>query len=495
MFGVVRFPQNKQAGDGTHQVVVHPEAAHCVVRCGINPHRLLVGVIAADALVHRHQVAVAGGNGVFAFSSDGIGEVEVNRASPWADAPPRVAEFSGPPGGDVPRRHVAVGGIKPLEEVVAFLFRYRIGLACLAGVLGQPDPPVVAQAFAHQRQLALEDIATGNAGGMDLGEAGIGEQRPFAVGPPDRTGVRLQGIGGEEVDVAVPTAAEQNRAGGVHLQFTAQQMARHHTAGNPIHGDHLENVPAGEQLNAAQLHLAHQGLVGAIKQLLSGLPPGIKGAAHQGPAKTAGGQAAAVFARERHPLGHALIDDAAADFRQPLAARFPGAEVASFEGVGEQAADAVAIHRHRTCGIDAPLGRHRVSAARAVVEAEHRHPVALLGQSRSCGSARQAGAHHEHIHLPFAEGADQRQSFAGPSPGIGDRTSGNPGIRQSVRHANPPRASPRLISRKPPPIPDAKSRPPQRMLEPLAGVSRPRLRCPASLPCSRCRPMARLPAA
>ena len=30
---------------------------------------------------------------------------------------------------DVPRRHVAVGGIKPLEEVVAFLFRYRIGLA------------------------------------------------------------------------------------------------------------------------------------------------------------------------------------------------------------------------------------------------------------------------------------------------------------------------------------------------------------------------------
>ena len=40
---------------------------------------------------------------------------------------------------------------------------------------------------------------------------------------------------------------------------------------SPIHGDQFEHVPAGEQLNAAQLHLAHQGLVGAIKQLLSGL--------------------------------------------------------------------------------------------------------------------------------------------------------------------------------------------------------------------------------
>ena len=63
------------------------------------------------------------------------------------------------------------------------------------------------------------------------------------------------------------------------------------------------------------------------------------------------------------------------------------------------------------------------------VKAEHRDPVALLRQSRGGGSSRQAGAHHEHIHLPFAQRADQRQSFAGPSPGIGERPGGNSGIR------------------------------------------------------------------
>ena len=31
---VVRFPQHKQAGNGTHQLVVNPEATHCVVGGG-----------------------------------------------------------------------------------------------------------------------------------------------------------------------------------------------------------------------------------------------------------------------------------------------------------------------------------------------------------------------------------------------------------------------------------------------------------------------------
>ena len=325
MFG--SSPPPEQTGrDGTHQVVVHPEAAHCVVRCGINPHRLLVRVIAADALVHRHQVAVAGGNGVFALGSDGICEVKVNRRPPGRRHAPRCRVLW--PAWATSRRHVAVGGIKPLE-VVAFLFWYRIGVGVFAGVLGQPDPSVVAQAFAHQRQLALEDIATGNAGGMDLGEAGIGEQRPLRWASRSHwcsTSVRWW-----RGSRRCCRRCRQNGAGGVHLQLTAQQW-RATTHGPPIHGDQLEHVPAGEQLNAAQLHLAHQGLVGAIKQLLAGLP-GIEGAAHQGPAKTAGGQAAAVPRATATP-GHALIDDAAADFRQPLAARFRARK--SLEGVGEQ---------------------------------------------------------------------------------------------------------------------------------------------------------------
>ena len=57
--GEIRFTDHEQAGDGAHQVVVHPEAAHRVVDGRIDAHRHLVRILAGDALVHFEQVAVA----------------------------------------------------------------------------------------------------------------------------------------------------------------------------------------------------------------------------------------------------------------------------------------------------------------------------------------------------------------------------------------------------------------------------------------------------
>ena len=174
VFGIVGFSQHEQAGDRTHQVIVHPQPAHRVVGGGVNPHRLAVRVIATDPLVHRHQVAVAGGDGAFAFRFDRIGEIQIDRAAARADAPPRVAQFPSAPRGHIARCHVPVGGIHPLEEVIALLLRNRIGLSGIPCLLRQPDPAIVAQTFAHQSELALEGVAAGDAGGVDLGEAGIG---------------------------------------------------------------------------------------------------------------------------------------------------------------------------------------------------------------------------------------------------------------------------------------------------------------------------------
>ena len=57
--GEVRLAEHEQAGDGAHQVVVHPQAAHRVVDGGVDAHRHLVRVLAGDPLVHVEQVAVA----------------------------------------------------------------------------------------------------------------------------------------------------------------------------------------------------------------------------------------------------------------------------------------------------------------------------------------------------------------------------------------------------------------------------------------------------
>jgi hypothetical protein len=331
--------------------------------------------------------------------------------------------------------------------------------------------------------------------GVDLGEAGVGQQGPLAVGPPDRRGVRLEGVGGEKEHVAVAAGGQQHRLGRVHLQRAREQVAGHHAPGHPIHRDQLQQVAAGQQGDAPGRHLAQQGRCGAVEQLLAGLAAGVEGAAHQRPPEAAAGQGAAVLAGEGHALGHALINDAAAQLGQAHAAGLAGAEVAAAQGVGEQALGAVAIGGIVLGGVDAPLGGHRVGPPRAVVISEHRHPVALLGEGGGGRGTGQARAHHQHVQLALAQRADQRQLSAGAAPGVGDRAGGQARIGQTGHQAPPPAsASARVTATKPPPINTASRRVAARMGAPLAGCNSPRLRWAASPPWNRCRASARPPA-
>ena len=135
-----------------------------------------------------------------------------------------------------------------------------------------------------------------------------------------------------------------------------------------------------KQLHPPGRHLPQHRLDGAIQQLLAGLAAGIEGAAHLGAAEAAVGQAAAILPGEGHPLGDALVDDRTADFRQPVTACFPGAEITPLQRVAEQTLHTVAVVGVVLGGVDAPLGRHRMGPPRAVVIGDHPHPVALLGQ-------------------------------------------------------------------------------------------------------------------
>ena len=106
-----------------------------------------------------------------------------------------IAEFPGPPGRNIARRHVSVGGIHPLEEIIPLFLRNLIGWTLIPSPFRQPDPPVIAKTFAHERQLALEGITARNARGMDLGEAGVGEEGALSMGTPNGAGVGFQRIG------------------------------------------------------------------------------------------------------------------------------------------------------------------------------------------------------------------------------------------------------------------------------------------------------------
>ena len=95
MIREVGFPEYKESGDVTHQVVVNPQAAHRVMDRRIDAHRHLIGVLAGDALVHFEEVAVAVFDHISTEAVDGISKVEIDTLATWANSPAIIARFFG----------------------------------------------------------------------------------------------------------------------------------------------------------------------------------------------------------------------------------------------------------------------------------------------------------------------------------------------------------------------------------------------------------------
>ena len=221
-------------------------------------------------------------------------------------------------------------------EVVALALGALVGRTLVAGRLGHPHPAVVAQALAHQGQLALEGSMDRDAGGVDLGKTGVGEKSTFLIGAVRRGHVGGHGVGGEEKNVAVSAGAQYNGVGGMALDLARNQVADHDTLGMAAHQNHIQHFAAGEHLHLADGHLAHHGAVGAQQQLLAGLAPGIEGTGHLGAAEGAVGQQAAVIAGEGNALGHALVDNVVAHLGQAVDVGLASAKIPALDRIDEQ---------------------------------------------------------------------------------------------------------------------------------------------------------------
>src|SRR5690606_25609636 len=204
-------------GDVGHQVVVDPQAAHRVVGGGVDAHRHFVGVLVGDPLVHLEQVPVAVGDDVGPHPLDRGAEVEVDAVVEGADPLAGLDHAHGGPGGDVAGDQVAEGGIHPLQGVVAILLRDLARGPVVVGSLRDPDARVVTQRHRHEGQVGLGLVRRGDAGGVDLGVAGVGEGRSRAVGAPGGGDVAAHGVGGEVGHVGVAAGGQYHRVGGVAL--------------------------------------------------------------------------------------------------------------------------------------------------------------------------------------------------------------------------------------------------------------------------------------
>ena len=124
------------------------------------------------------------------------------------------------------------------------------------------------------------------------------------------------------------------------------------------------------------VHLPLQRLISAQQQLLARLPARIKRARNLRAAEAPVGQRAAILARERHALRHALIDDVHADLRQAINVRLARPEIAALHRVVKQPEHAVAVAVIILRGVDPALRRDAVRPARRILKAEALHVVA-----------------------------------------------------------------------------------------------------------------------
>ena len=373
----------------------------------VDAHRDRVRVLTGDALVHLEQVGVALHHHVASQPPDRVAEVQIDAAPPRADAATLVAHFLGASRCDVTRGEVAEARVQPLQVVVALRLRDLLRPPLVAGPARDPDPAVVAQRLAHQRELRLVLARGRDAGRMDLGEAGVRERGAALVGAPDGGDVAALRVGRQIKDVGVAARGEDDRVGGVGADLPGHEVACDDAARPPVDHDQVEHLVTRVHLHRAPAYLPGQRLVRAEQELLAGLAAGVERARDLHAAERAVGEQPAVLPRERNALRHALVDDAGADLGQTVYIRLARAEVAPFDRVVEETKDRVAVVLVVLGRVDTALRCDRVRTPGRVLEAEARNVVAQIGEGGGGRGPGEPRAHHDDVILPLVGRRDE----------------------------------------------------------------------------------------
>lgn len=336
-----------------------------------------------------------------------MAKIEVDGAACGVDAEALVADVFGVAGGDIAGDEVTEAGVALFEEVVAVGFGDLGGGAGVAFLFGNPDATVVAQALAHEGEFGLVIAALGDAGGVDLDEAGVCEISAAAGAAPRRGDVGVSCVRGEIINVSVAAGAEEHGVGDVAFDGAGGQVSGDDAAGFAVDDDQVEHFLAGVHLDVAVVDLAHEGAVCAEEKLLSGLAAGVEGAGDLGAAEGAVGEDAGVFAGEGDALGDALVDDFDGDFGESVDVGFAGAEVAAFDGVVEEAVDGVAVVAIIFSCINPALGGDAVGTARTIEDGEGFDAVALFAEGGGGGGAGESSADDDHVIFAAVGRGDQ----------------------------------------------------------------------------------------
>ena len=402
---------------------------------GEDLHRLLVGAHVGDLLVHVEEVAVTLLDDLLAQTLDSGLEVEEDGQTGLVHAEACVAALLGCTRRHVARHEVAEGRIAALQIVVAILLgdvRRLLGAAAdrlhVLDLLRYPDAAVVTQRFGHQRQLRLLRAVYGDAGGVDLREAGVGEAGALAVALEGGRAVRRHGVGREEEDVAVTSRRQYDGVCSETFQFACHEVAGNDAARLAVLDDDVEHLVARITLHRTCRDLLVQCGVGTQKELLTRLAAGIEGTRYLRAAERTVGQQAAVLACEGHSLGHALVDDEVRNLGQTIDVGLAGAVVAALDRIVEETVYRVVVVLVVLRGVDTSLRGDRVGAAGRILDAEDLDVIAQLTERSGCGRAAQAGTDDDDVEFAFVGRAYDFDGRLVVAPFLSEFAGGNFGI-------------------------------------------------------------------
>ncbi len=357
-------------------LVVDPEAAHGVVDCGEDLHRVVIGIDAREFLVDLEDTGELLPQERFAL----VREIEIDLVLVATrlvveDAALLVeADLEDGARCDVARHQVSVAGVHALQEVVAVLVGNPGRSALILRVLGHPDAsPLAARALADETQL----VGARDGGRVDLDELAVGVDGSLLPRLPRGEAGADDAVGGAPEDHAGTAGREAHRVEGERLNLHGLQILRDHPHARAVVVDHQgDEVPV---LELADHSLADEGradivdevdglvashlLVEGVEELLAGGGAGEGGAMEQRSAEAS--EVEQAFRGTIEGDAHAVeqVDDPRGGVGHALDGGLIGEEVAAVGGFLEVDAGAVALALGVDGGVDAALGADGVAAS------------------------------------------------------------------------------------------------------------------------------------
>ena len=437
----VSLTEHMQTGDRGHEVVVHPQTTHGVVGGGVNHHRLLVGIHVGNFLIHLEEVAILTVNPLLTHAVNGILEVQEHAAAGIGNTALVVTSLLSGTGRDIARSQVTERGILALQVVVAVILRNIGGLHLTLTnlgsdltALGHPNTAIVTQRLGHKSQLALVITLNRDAGGVNLGEAGISEVCTALPTSAGSTHVTTHSVGGKEEHTAVAAGCKKNGITGIALNLTGHHITHHNTLSVAINHNKVHHFRARVHLDVPFADFFLHGLVATEQQLLTGLTTAIESTLELRTTEGAVIKQATVFATEGNALSHTLVDNVAGHLSQTVHVGLTGTEVATLHGIIEQAVHGVTVILIVMSSIHATLCSNGVSTTGAILVAEALYIVAELCKSSSGGATGKAGTHDENGILTAVIGVNELSLALVFGPLLCDGAIRNAGIRHVVAY-------------------------------------------------------------